>query len=705
MMGNTMIRLTRRAGSLVFALLLALAIAPSGLADVSQNGLMAEPQHPETAKVIAKLLAYQHFRRHPINDELSSTVLDSYLDALDPDRYYLLQSDIDEFERYRTQLDDMLLDGDLSVPYRIFNRLQQRTLERSRFALRTLESGLDLNTDQQLDLDRRKTEWVEDEEAMNRLWRQRVKHDALTLLLAGETDEQAKDLLRSRYEGMAENSARSSAEDVFETFMSAWGRAIDPHTNYLSPRNSREFDIQMRLSLEGIGAVLRTHRDFTEIVELIPGGPASKSGQLEPGDRIIGVAQEGEDMVDVVGWRLRDVVDLIRGPKESDVRLRVLPATGGSDAPPRTITLTRNEVKLEEQAAQKKVLDIERDGRDYRVGVITIPTFYADFAAAEAGDEDYRSTTRDVRRLLRELADEDIDALVVDLRGNAGGSLREAADLTGLFIPKGPVVQIRRSDGNTEILQDRDSDIAYDGPLSVMVDRFSASASEIFAGAIQDYGRGLILGEQTFGKGTVQSLVDLNRFTADPQQEAGRLKLTIAKFYRITGSSTQKEGVTPDILFPSASRSDEVGESAATNALPWDSIQATRFERYGNLEQLVPALRQRHEERSARDEAYQAFVAELDKINTIAERTVVSLNREQRQSEREASNQARLEKANRRRAIHNLEPLESLEELRHSDDEPDTLLHATAEIMVDLYAMQHQPALARSWGLNLAQER
>ncbi|MCH8504996.1 MAG: carboxy terminal-processing peptidase [Ectothiorhodospiraceae bacterium] len=706
MTGNTMFRLSRRAGSLVLALLLALILSSSGaLADSSDNGLMAEPQHPETAKVIAKLLAYQHFRRHPINDDLSSTVLDSYLDALDPDRYYLLQSDVEEFEHYRTRLDDMLLDGDLSVPYRIFSRLQQRTKERSAFALETLESGLDLNTDQQLDLDRRKTEWVSDEDAMNRLWRQRVKHDALTLLLAGETDEQTRDLLRSRYEGMAENTSRSSAEDVFETFMSAWGRAIDPHTNYMSPRNSREFDIQMRLSLEGIGAVLRTHRDFTEVVELIPGGPASKSGQLEPGDRSIGVAQEGEDMVDVVGWRLRDVVDLIRGPKESEVRLRVLPATGGSDAPPRTISLTRNEVKLEEQAAQKEVLDLERDGRDYRVGVIKIPTFYADFAAAEAGEEDYRSTTRDVRRLLHELADEDIDALVVDLRGNAGGSLREAADLTGLFIPKGPVVQIRRSDGNTEVLQDRDGDIAYDGPLSVMVDRFSASASEIFAGAIQDYGRGLIVGEQTFGKGTVQSLVDLNRFTADPQQEAGRLKLTIAKFYRVTGSSTQKEGVIPDIAFPSASRSDEVGESAATNALPWDSIQAARFEPFSNLDQLIPALKRRHDERSSRDEAYQAFVAELEKINTIADRTVVSLNREQRRSEREASNQARLEKANRRRALHNLEPLESLEDLRHSDDEPDTLLHATAEIMIDMYAMQHQPALAKSWGLELAQDR
>ncbi len=671
----------------------------------SENGLKAPADHSETAQVVAKLLSYQHFRRHPINNELSAAVLDAYLDSLDPERYYLLQSDIDEFSRYREELDDLLMEGDLSIAYDIFNRVKQRTEERSAFALKVLEQGVSLDTDQSLDLNRREADWAEDREALDRLWRQRVKHDMLTLLLAGEEEEQTQDLLRNRYEGMAENIGRSSGDDVFETYMSAWGRAFDPHTNYMSPRNSREFDIQMKLSLEGIGAVLRTQRDFTEIVELIPGGPASKDGELQPGDRIIGVAQDDEEMVDVVGWRLRDVVDLIRGPKESTVRLRVLPASGGSDAPPRTISLVRNEVKLEEQAAQKEVLELDRDGHQYRVGVIRVPTFYSDFAAAEAGDEDYRSTTRDVKRLLDDLKKESVDALVVDLRGNAGGSLREAADLTGLFIPRGPVVQIRRSDGNTEVLRDRDGRMAYDGPLAVMVDRHSASASEIFAGAIQDYGRGVIVGEQTFGKGTVQSLVDLNRFSANPQRDAGRLKLTVAKFYRVTGSSTQKRGVIPDIALPSPMRSDNVGESAVDNALPWDSIQATSFSRVDDLNRLLPILKQRHEDRAATDEAFQALVEEVEKLTAIADRTVVSLNREQRRTEREARNQARLDKANRRRELHGLEPLETLDELTRAQDEPDTLLHTTAEIVLDLHTLMYQPAVAKAWSAELARER
>ncbi|MCC5856882.1 MAG: carboxy terminal-processing peptidase [Ectothiorhodospiraceae bacterium] len=671
----------------------------------SGNGLAPSAQHSETAQVVAKLLSYQHFRRHPIDNELSANVFDAYLNAVDPERYYLLRSDVEEFERYRHRLDDMLTAGDLSVAFRIFNRVQERTRERSEYALQVLADGVDLNTDQTLNLDRRKAEWAESREALDRLWRQRVKHDMLTLLLAGESEDQTEALLRSRYEGMAETIERSSSEDVFETYMSAWGRAFDPHTNYMSPRNSREFDIQMKLSLEGIGAVLRTQRDFTEVVELIPGGPASKSGELQPGDRIIGVAQDDEDMVDVVGWRLRDVVDLIRGPKESTVRLRVLPAAGGSDAPPRTISLVRNEVKLEEQAAQKEILELDRDGHQYRVGVIRIPTFYSDFAAAEAGDRDYRSTTRDVRRLLAELESEAVDALVVDLRGNAGGSLREAADLTGLFISQGPIVQIVRSDGNTEVLRDRDGDMAYDGPLAVMVDRHSASASEIFAGAIQDYGRGLVVGEQTFGKGTVQSLVDLNRFSADPRRDSGRLKLTIAKFYRVTGSSTQQRGVIPDIALPSPVRSDEVGESAVDNALPWDSIRPTSFSQHGDLNRLLPILKQRHEERAATDKAFQALVDEVEKITAIADRTVVSLNRDQRRTEREASNDARLEKANRRRTLYGLEPLESLDELSRAQDEPDTLLHTTAEIVLDLHTLLHRPAVAKAWGAELAGER
>ncbi|MEX0732055.1 MAG: carboxy terminal-processing peptidase [Aquisalimonadaceae bacterium] len=695
-----MLKVIGRGGhQVLIAIMLCLVLLPgTAIANAAEaSAIKPDPRHPEAARLIVKLLTYQHFRKRPIDDALSATVLDSYLSGMDSDRYYFLADDIESFSRYRHRLDDMLLEGDLSAAYSIYSRFQERTRERTEFALKVLDEGLDFDQNQALDLDRQEADWAESRSALDDLWRKRIKHDALTMLLAGETEEQTEELLRSRYEGLADNMAGSSSEDVFELFMGAWSRAFDPHTSYMSPRNAREFDIQMKLSLDGIGALLRTHRDFTEIVELIPGGPASQSGQLQPGDRIIGVGQADEEMVDVVGWRLRDVVDLIRGPRESQVRLRILPGSAGSDTPPRTVTLVRNQIKLEEQAAQKNVRESVRDGETHRIGIIRIPTFYADFAAAQAGDQDYRSTTRDVRKLLRDLAQEDIDGLVIDLRGNAGGSLQEAADLTGLFIPRGPIVQIRRSDGNTEVLRDRDTDIAYDGPLAVMIDRFSASASEIFAGAIQDYGRGLLLGEQTFGKGTVQTLVDLNRFTNDPGSEAGRLKLTIAKFYRVTGDSTQKQGVKPDIRFPAVAANDEAGESGAENALPWDSIQGTRFSRFGDLSDSIPLLKQRHEHRAANDEAYQALVAELDKLSTLNKRTEVSLNRRTREAELERTNTVRLENANRRRAAHQLEPIDSLDALGLADDEPDTLLDSTVEIVTDLHILRSSPSTAQRW--------
>lgn len=681
----------------LFALLLALALS-SAPAWSAPEPLGPEAQHPDKARLIANLLTHQHFRKQPINDMLSATVLDSYLNRMDAERYYFLAEDIEEFSVYRDQLDDLLIKGELEPAYEIYERFRQRNRERSEFALKLLDQGLEFDTDEAIELDRRDADWATSREELDDLWRKRVKHDALTLLLAGEGEEETMDLLRSRYKGMRENVERSTSEDVFEMFMGAWSRAFDPHTSYLSPRNSREFDIQMRLSLEGIGAVLRTHRDFVEIIELVPGGPAARSGQLQPGDRIIGVGQEDEEMVDVVGWRLSDVVDLIRGPRESEVRLRILPASGGTDTSARTVTLVRNEIQLEEQAARKEVREVESDGHTQRVGVITIPAFYADFAAAQAGDDDFRSTTRDVRRLLQELEDENVDGIVIDLRGNSGGSLQEAADLTGLFIPEGPIVQIKRSDGDREIMRDRDTGIAYDGPLAVMVDRFSASASEIFAGAIQDYGRGIILGEQTFGKGTVQTLVDLNRFTRNrDDDEAGRLKLTIAKFYRVTGSSTQKRGIVPDITFPSVHGEEEVGESAADNPLPWDQIDATRFTRLGDLEDTIALLRQRHEERSAEDDAYQALLAEMEKLSALNERNTVSLNRSTREAERDENNARRLEKANRRREAHGLEPIESLDDLDLAEDEPDTLLDATVQIMADLHVINSSPATAQRW--------
>lgn len=682
-----------RLRTVALVLLVAVAIVQA----IASARVAPEPRHPETARLIANLLAYQHFNSQPINDNLSARVFDSYLRALDPDRLYFLSSDIAEFESSRYLLDDMLLEGDLSLPYRMFNRLVQRAEERSTEAAALLEEGLDFTSEREYRIDRSEAAWARNGTDSNRLWRDRVTHDALTLLMAGEDEDGIRDLLQTRYDGMAENLDRSSAEDVFETFMGAWGRAFDPHTSYLSPRNSREFDIQMQLSLEGIGAVLRSEREFTQIVELIPGGPASKDGRLQPGDRIIGVGQANADVVDVVGWRLRDVVDLIRGPKGSEVTLRIIPEAGSSSGSPRIISLIRNEVALEAQAANSRVETVSRNGETHRIGVIELPAFYADFAAARAGDANYRSTTRDVSRLLRELDKEDIDGLVIDLRGNAGGSLQEAETLTGLFIDAGPIVQVVRSDGHREVLQDRDGDISYQGPLAVLVDRFSASASEIFAGAIQDYGRGLVIGETTFGKGTVQSLVDLDRFMNRSADPAGRLKLTIAKFYRISGSSTQKRGVEPDIRLPSVARSDDSGEAAAENALPWDQIRAVTHAVDVRVPELLTILQLRHDQRMADTPAYDALETELADRQAIAERNVVSLNRDRREARYAADTQRSLDNANRRRQALGLDPVADLESLQNAEDEPDLLLQMAAEITTDLALLLQSPATMDRW--------
>ena len=687
----------------VVALLLGVALlfAPAlGLADNAENGEYVGPgeTHPDTAKLIARLLAHQHFRQQSIDDELSEKVLNSYLDTLDPDRYYFTAEDVEEFRKHEHELDDMLMSGDLDVAYKIYHRLKQRAVERAQFAHDMIDHGIDFDTDQTLDLDRREQDWVSDADELDRLWRQRIKNDALTMLLGGEDEEQTMDLLRSRYENVAKNMERSNSEEIFESFMGAWSRAFDPHTNYLSPRNSEEFDIQMQLSLEGIGAMLRTRRDFTEIMELVPGGPADQSGELSPGDRIIGVADEDEDMVDVVGWRLSDVVDRIRGPKESEVRLRILPGDD-SDSAPRTITLERNEIALDDQAASKEVREFERDDGNHRVGIITIPTFYTDFAAAQAGEDDYRSTTRDVRRLLEELKEEDIDGLLIDVRGNSGGSLQEAVDITSLFIDSGPIVQIRRSDGQTEVMEDQDGDAIYDGPLAVMVDRQSASASEIFAGAMQDYGRGIVMGERTFGKGTVQTMVDLDRFSSDPSAETGRLKMTIAKFYRINGSSTQKRGIEPDIVLPSAFEDDMIGERATDNPLPWDEIDSLDFDSVTNLSPILPLLQERHDQRVSGDRAFQAMLEEFKQLQEAQEMTEVSLNRAQRQKERDERNEERLRRANEHREIQGLDPVEDIDELER-EDSPDTLLDVSIEIMADFFLLKHEPRTAQRWGLS-----
>ncbi|HNN28738.1 MAG TPA: carboxy terminal-processing peptidase, partial [Agitococcus sp.] len=478
--------------------------------------------------------------------------------------------------------------------------------------------------------------------------------------LSGKKDEEIFKLLTKRYETQRNNMNRNKADDVFQTFMNAFTETYDPHTEYFSPRTSENFNINMSLSLEGIGAVLQAEDDYTKIVRLVPAGPAEKSKQLKPNDRIVAVAQGDGEFVDVVGWRVDEVVDLIRGPKNSTVRLQVLPANAVDEHQTKIISIVRQTIKLEEQAAQKRVMTITRQDKDYKIGVIKLPTFYADFAAMQAGDPNYRSTTRDVAKLIDELKAEKIDGLVLDLRNNGGGSLSEANSLIGLFIETGPTVQVKNANLEVELLGDSDPAVAYDGPLVVMTNRLSASAAEIVAGAVQDYGRGLVVGSTTFGKGTVQALRELNH---------GQLKLTEAKFYRISGASTQHKGVEADINFPNIFQGGDIGESSLENALPWDTISPARYLPYSGFSRQLPVLKLKSQQRQASNPDFQYLNAQINLAESLKKETAISLNEAKRKKEQEELDNKRLAIENERRAAKGQELLKTWREAEAANDE------------------------------------
>ncbi|MEY3465139.1 MAG: hypothetical protein RL603_737, partial [Pseudomonadota bacterium] len=521
------------------------------------------------ARQVGSMLEEAHFSKTKIDDPMSSRIMDKYLDALDGQRSYLLASDIAEFEPQRMRFDDMIRTGDLDPAYGMFARFQQRNRERVRYAIGLLEREPDFSSEETFAFDRDKAPWAATSAELDDLWRKRVKNDALSLMLAGKSWPEAREVLRTRYERVLKRVDQIKPEEVFETVMNAYARTYDPHSSYFSPRNSEEYKIQMSLNYEGIGASLQLIDDYVTIMNLIEGGPAAVAGTLSVKDRITAVGQgTSGPLTDVVGWRIDDVVQLIRGKGNTVVRLQILPVGAAPGSPEKTLQFTRGKVTLEAQAARKVIKSVKRDGRDLKVAVINVPGFYSDYDAARAGDENYRSTTNDVRRLLAEARKENINGLVLDLRANGGGFLPEAQSLTGLFIDQGPVVQVAFANGEKEVLDDTVKGTAYDGPLVVLVDRFSASASEIFAGAIQDYHRGVIVGQRTFGKGTVQNLMPMSRWSSRPVN--GQLTITIGKFYRVTGESTQHRGVEPDVTLPSAIGLKDVGDSALEDALPWD---------------------------------------------------------------------------------------------------------------------------------------
>ena len=573
----------------------------------------------------------------------------------------------------------------------MFKVYRTRLRDRLTFALEQLETEPDFTIDEEYQFDRSEAPWMETTEELDELWRRRVKSDVLRLTLAEQEWEESQEVLTKRYKRVLKRMDQVKSDDVFETFMNAFAHTLDPHSSYLSPRNSEEYRIQMSLSYFGIGASLQTEDDYVQIISIIPGGPAAIDGKLKPNDRItaVGQGQDGE-MVDVVGWRLDDVVELIRGPANTAVRLQIIPAGGMPGSSEKLITLVRDQVKLEEQAAQSDIVTVPRDGREWRIGVIEVPSFYRDYRALSNGDKNYTSTTKDVKRLIADLEEQGIDGLVIDLRDNGGGHLTEATALTGLFIDNGPVVQLRNSNRRISRLDDPDpvARVAYNGPLAVLVNRFSASASEIFAAAIQDYERGVILGQRTFGKGTVQNLYSLDQYLKpEGDRGYGQLTLTIGKYYRVTGESTQHRGVDPDIPLPSPIDTDAIGESVRDSALPWDTIQTTRFRAGEPLDTAISSLTASHAERSVEDPNYRYLMDGIREVEEARARKTISLNIGERIAEREAERDRALVRENERRDALGLPPIESLEDL-DEEELPDILLDQAAAIVTDLAALR-----------------
>ncbi|MHA7810348.1 MAG: carboxy terminal-processing peptidase [Marinobacter adhaerens] len=695
------------AGSVRFGVCKAMTVAlllsaPLGLHANVETPDVYEPVAPTIDQaraniLIARQLQFTHFRDLGISDELSGDVFDAYLDYLDGQRIYLSQDDIAKFDKIRTQLGSALKTGQLQPGFDIYNLVQQRIIERLQFALETIDKGidtLDFSADESILVDRSKADWESNAKALDDLWVKRIKNAVLAQRLNGAEDEAIVETLRRRYEGQLKRAYQARSEDAFQAYMNAFTGMWDPHTSYFSPRTSENFNINMSLSLEGIGAVLQSDNEYTKVVRLVPGGPASKQGQLEPADRIVSVSQEDEKPVNVIGWRLDEVVDLIRGPRNSTVTLEVIPANASDETITETIAIKRDEVKLEEQSASKDTIRLERGGKEYTIGVITIPTFYADFQAMQAGDPNYKSTTRDVRNLITELEADGVDGLVMDLRNNGGGALHEANDLVGLFIDKGPTVQIRNANNDVQVLNDEDPSVAYDGPLVVLTNRMSASASEIFAGAIQDYGRGLVVGSQTFGKGTVQAVRPLNH---------GQLKITQSKFYRVSGGSTQHKGVIPDIEIPSRIDKTRIGEDALDHALPWDQIEAVPHTRYFDFSGIIDELRKRHEERFSTNLEFSLLQQEIDFLTKQRATDSVSLNLEERRAKHEQIERTRLTIANARRELKGQTPFESLEDLEDwqdqqaadlnsTDEELDFVIREGGHIMADMLDLDNRMA-------------
>ncbi len=688
--------------SLIVAVLAAVSFSVPSAYSVTNpapvGSMTIEKKHIFASRLILDYMKRRHYVKVPLNDELSTRIFDRYLKVLDPNRLYFLQQDISKFEDIQRGFDEFIEKSRLEPAFAIFLVYRTRVRKQVDVALSHLQGDFDFDKDESYQVDRSDATWAADQTALDELWRKRVKNDLLALIISGKEEKDARETLKNRYSQLLNRTDQLNANDVFQYYMNSYLVSVEPHTSYLSPRASENFKIRMSLSLEGIGAVLQSENEFTKITRVVTGGPADLSKQLRAGDRIVGVGQGDEgEVVDVIGWRLDDVVERIRGPKGSTVQLRILPEKAGNSGETRDISIIRDKIKLEEQAAKKSTHEFEFGSHKFKLGVIDIPTFYADFDGRSQGDPQYRSTTKDVRKLISELNQDNIDALVIDLRGNGGGALSEAISLTGLFIESGPIVQVRDTSGRIRVNLDPDPSVSYTGPLAVMVDRNSASASEIFAGAIQDYKRGLIVGEPTFGKGTVQNLVNLSRHSRSGIK-LGQLKLTVAQFFRINGDSTQHRGVVPDVLFPTAANSEDEGERSYDNALPWSRITSAEYNTdytYGDNGVLGQLIRHFDERKEHSAEIHYIREAEIFSAHTRNIKSI-SLDENRRRADRTKRREETIMIENRLRLARGLPPREleppGEEDVADSEEietfPPDILLEETGYILADLIAIR-----------------
>ncbi|MFZ6647107.1 carboxy terminal-processing peptidase [Undibacterium sp. TJN25] len=619
------------------ALALAMGTQAFALEPAAPPLLMPLQQQSQAANLSANFLTRFHYKPMPLDDAMSEKIFDRYLKSLDPEKLFFTQADVDQFSAARTKLDDAIYSEDLNIPFLMFNLYEKRTVERLTYARSLLKQGFTFDQQESYEITREKEPWPKSEAEINDLWRKRVKNDWLRLKLAGKDDKSIRDTLDKRYDTSISRVYKMKSDDVFQVFMNAYAMSIEPHTNYLGPKASEDFDIAMKLSLVGIGAVLQERDEYTTIRELVPGGPAASSGKLAVGDRIVGVAQgEKGTLTDVMGWRIDDVVKLIRGDKASKVQLDVLPADAGPDGKHKNVVLVRDKITLEQQSAKKTIMKVKTGTTTRQVGVISLPTFYQDFDARRKGDKDFKSATRDVARLLEEMKKDKVDTVLIDLRNNGGGSLNEAVELTSLFIGKGPVVQQRNSQGKVSVESDSSAGVVWNGPLGVLINRGSASASEIFAAAIQDYGRGLIIGEPSFGKGTVQTMVDLDQIAQSDKPKFGELKMTVAQFFRINGGTTQLRGVSPDINFPVISDTESFGESSYDNALAWVQIKPADYKPTGDLTDMLPLLQMRYEARISKEKDFQYLLEDVKEATAQRKKNLISLNEADRRKERDA---------------------------------------------------------------------